>query len=457
MKILAILIAFTFVMSHVQGQNCTNPAACNYNPQAVTDDGSCIVPSANCTACNTANSGLILLDADGDGVCNATDPLPYDTTYSVGSVSTPCTQEAVYVAISAADSLRFVTGFDMVLQYDSSLVFPTGAVRLSPTIANAGWADYAIETNIRARQVTISIYLKAGAPSDTWFAGIGRVAEVEFARKTAFAPGNVAGISAISIVESRDSGIRHRIARGGIWTVYREDALAGKLVFWNGLAPISNDTTSPGAYLPVRIYGNNNAGTAKSTHYTSPDWFGNFSIIYPSGNCIEVVRDIDAATSVMPVINGVDAAIVLRVLLNDGHFLPSVYQLIAMDVNLDGCITAGDLSQINQRTLRIIPEFRQAWNYTDGGQTNGQASLDWVFVDKNMVSQNPAWQPSVTYPADDNTGYSRWRVPGAPRYLTVTSSPCDNVPLQQFIGIMLGDADGNYKGIAPDGRLKIAE
>ena len=53
------------------GLGCTNPIACNYDLNASTDDGSCVVPVANCQACNGTNDGLVLVDADGDGICNA--------------------------------------------------------------------------------------------------------------------------------------------------------------------------------------------------------------------------------------------------------------------------------------------------------------------------------------------------------------------------------------------------
>lgn len=47
---------------------CTNSAACNFNPAATIDNGSCIVP----TGCDTCSGGaLVDGDADNDGVCNA--------------------------------------------------------------------------------------------------------------------------------------------------------------------------------------------------------------------------------------------------------------------------------------------------------------------------------------------------------------------------------------------------
>ena len=50
---------------------CTDAGACNFNPDATVDDGSCLIPIINCTECNAIGDALILIDADGDGVCDA--------------------------------------------------------------------------------------------------------------------------------------------------------------------------------------------------------------------------------------------------------------------------------------------------------------------------------------------------------------------------------------------------
>ena len=57
----------------VQIDGCTDPTACNYNPDATDDDGSCIIPVANCTECNMTNDGLDLIDVDNDGICDLND------------------------------------------------------------------------------------------------------------------------------------------------------------------------------------------------------------------------------------------------------------------------------------------------------------------------------------------------------------------------------------------------
>jgi hypothetical protein len=49
---------------------CTNPAGCNYNPEAITDDGNCIVPQG----CDTCANGLLVDgDANGNGICDVDD------------------------------------------------------------------------------------------------------------------------------------------------------------------------------------------------------------------------------------------------------------------------------------------------------------------------------------------------------------------------------------------------
>ncbi|MDP4826645.1 MAG: hypothetical protein NWR73_03095, partial [Flavobacteriales bacterium] len=50
---------------------CTDVNACNYDAAATADDGSCIVPVANCSQCNASNDGLDIIDTDGDTICDA--------------------------------------------------------------------------------------------------------------------------------------------------------------------------------------------------------------------------------------------------------------------------------------------------------------------------------------------------------------------------------------------------
>ena len=55
----------------IQNLGCTDPTACNFDSQANVDDGSCLIPVADCSQCNGA--ALEIIDTDGDGICNADD------------------------------------------------------------------------------------------------------------------------------------------------------------------------------------------------------------------------------------------------------------------------------------------------------------------------------------------------------------------------------------------------
>ena len=162
----------------------------------------------------------------------------------------------------------------------------------------------------------------------------------------------------------------------------------------------------------------------------------------------------------MPVVNGFDALQVRKLLIFDPTFVPNIYQAIAMDVNTDGVISAGDVSQINQRAVLIIPEFKQAWNYSAAGVSNGELSKDWLFVDSIRLATDVAYAISATFPANDGVGFSKYRVPVVPFCLPVTVTGFATCPLitsEVYRGIMLGDINGNYASIASDGLIKAVE
>jgi hypothetical protein len=127
-----------------------------------------------------------------------------------------------------------------------------------------------------------------------------------------------------------------------------------------------------------------------------------------------------------------------------------------MDVNTDGVVSAGDVSQINLRTVSAIDEFMQSWNYSVEGISTGQLSKDWLFIKDSTALTDQSFQISSTYPGDDGIGFSRWRVPKINHCITVPEMGSCVYPQQKYIGTMLGDIDGNYQNIAPDGLLKSA-
>ncbi len=59
------------ICDNEEPSGCTSSSACNYSPAAAVDNGSCIEPEANCILCISSFPYFIFIDSDGDGVCNA--------------------------------------------------------------------------------------------------------------------------------------------------------------------------------------------------------------------------------------------------------------------------------------------------------------------------------------------------------------------------------------------------
>jgi hypothetical protein len=221
------------------------------------------------------------------------------------------------------------------------------------------------------------------------------------------------------------------------------------LKFWLDNSPIRYDANNPDSYLITTIKQVDTNCIVALTTPALPDLNGNFTI---QSKKLKVERDILSSTPVQAVINVSDIELTQKIIINDLSLTPTIYQLIAADVNTDGTISAGDLSQINMRTAGTIMEFKQKWNYNSIGNSNGIASKDWLFADSTLLA-GPAYVISTTYPFSDGIGFSKTKVPVIPFCLAapaVTASTAGST----YTGIMLGDVNGNYAGIVNDGRVK---
>lgn len=220
----------------------------------------------------------------------------------------------------------------------------------------------------------------------------------------------------------------------------------GTLVFWLDNSPIKYNAANPSQYLITNIYGADSNCVKTPAPAVQPNLTGQFSYNILNGSSVKIERDILPATNVQSVINNTDANLGHKVLVNDTSFIPSIFQIIALDANADGVISAGDISQINQRSVKTLTEFKQKWNYTINGTSNGQLSKDWLFVSATLLN-SPAYKKSLTYPANDGLGYSKYNVPIVPFCLQIPATG-------PITGILLGDVNGNYATAANDGLVK---
>jgi hypothetical protein len=372
-------------------------------------------------------------------------------------------------------------------------------------------------------RMQVSLNLNGSAPMNTVFAGSNgaNLFCVEFLKEAAFAPEETVDFTNLSVTESYYSSNSTKAGNDGSAISVKNQTYIANLEFWSDGQPIkyvqgtnlittvkgsktteaTGTTSSPiiavtnatgvtagmtvvangvpvgttvasVSGLNVTLSANPTAALSASANPPSqvtfvnaatpvtPNTSGVFTHSLLNGQDLRIERDIADLTSVQSMINSADA-VLAKSLIANGNFTPSVYQIMALDVNLDGKVTSGDISQIKQRATLQIPEFRQAWNYNTAGESNGQPSKDWVFVDVTRLSTAP-YQISTTFPAQtmvsgSAVGYSKTNVPVAPFNIAanvLNYATCPEVSTETYKGILLGDVNGSYATAANSVLLK---
>jgi hypothetical protein len=379
------------------------------------------------------------------------------SAYVIPTTSNPCASNLPFcLPITAVQPVNDVIGYDIVLHYNKSKVTPTGVITVSNALINPALTSTANNVDTTNAIMYISVFFNGAAPQGTEFNGTGDVVCVQFAKTSNFGSADTAAFSVSSLQESYFNGVQSKIVSPGSYMSHQETQFNSSLKFWFDNSPIVYDAATPAAHLITNIYGTDDACGAQSLVAVQPDLAGNFSYNVTNGSSVSIQKDINNLTAVQPVVNGFDAFLTRRVIINDVTFLPSIYQILAMDVNLDGVISAGDLSQIDQRAVNQIGEYKQAWNYNSGGVSNGQPSKDWTFVDMNTLS-NTAYLISSTYPFSDGIGYSKSKVPVVPFCLHVpilNPAACRQIGTEVYTGILIGDVNGNFASAVPNSAFK---
>ena len=410
-----------------------------------------------------AEDGMMVITAVATDDKNATtisDPINIKviTPYQISSVEVPCSSDLFCIPIKVTDPVSHVIGFDIIMKYNGLKVNPNGKVNLGSDLTGSAYADYATAVNVAGNTLIISVFLKSTAPDGTFFTGTGQLLCVEFAKLPGFSVSDTIEFSILSLSESYITGVSDKSVKPGTATAYKDYTFAGTLKYWSNGNPIAYNTNKPTQYLITNITGSNPIDCVTEGPALQPDLEGVFKHDVRNGEAVAIQRDILSDTEVQQVINGMDAQLTMKLLLNDDDLIPTPFQLMAMDVNMDGEITSGDLSQINQRSILMIGEFKQAWNYNDQGEkVVDKPSKDWLFVSESFVNQNKAFTISANYPEDDGSGYSKSKSPTALACYPISISDnenCPEIPSENFLAVMLGDINGNYGDIPADGKLK---
>ena len=373
--------------------------------------------------------------------------------YKVLSSSTICSETLyqVPVATSSPYSVNDVKGYDVVINYDATKLVPTGNVTITNELINSTYVESS--SSIASPGVlNLTINLNGSAPASAEFNGNGTIFNVGFTKLAGFNAIDSSIVSVPFMQESYITGVQAKSVKSAKMYSTAIQSYTGNLVFWSDSSPITYNSASPSSALITNIYGSTGSPV-------TPNQNGQFTSNLSSGLDLSIQRDIINENSVQAIVNAADA-VLGKTLLIDGAFTPSVYQIIALDVNLDGVVSAGDISQMKQRTTLSIPEYMQSWNYNNQGVSNGSPSKDWIFVDNARIA-TPAYLISGTFPANDNIGFSKARVPQVPFILpmvvsnyTSNNSTCPTVGTETYKGIMLGDVNGSYASYTADGLLK---
>ena len=406
----------------------------------------------------TDNNGALTSSATLNLVIADPNALPYAVVNTTLNCDVPTV--CIPLAVALASPIDNVKGFDVVLQYDNTKLIPTGNITVYNNLTTSSYVETAYSVNAPSGgtgSINISAYFNGNAPSAAEFQGTGNIFCVEFAKSSTFIGTDSALVSVSFLQESYITGVVSRSASSGKAYSIKNQSYVGNLKFWLDNSPIAFDNALPNNYLVTNIYGATGTTVNNPSTPVQTNMSGQFTHTLTNGLNLKIDRDIVNTNSVQLLVNAADAVLGKTLLLNSSSFVPSVFQVIALDVNLDGVVSAGDISQIKQRATLSIPEYQQAWNYTNAGVSNGQPSRDWVFVDQNSITSNAAYQISATFPSNDNVGYSKGKVPAVSALLpaTVTNySTCPEITEETFKGVMLGDVNGSYAAYAADGILK---
>lgn len=404
------------------------------------------------TAVSTDNLGLTGTSAAVN--VNVIDPA--GSPYAVESIDQVCNEATVCIPISAVGSITDVIGFDMTLTWDDTQIYPTGNIIKSSDFMNPAFYETDNSIDFVNDEMLVSVFLDVDAPVGTSFTGTGELVCIEFAKRIGFQSVDTTVVTVTNMQESYFNGVLLKNpVLPGTFTTFRNTIMNGNIEFWDGQKPIGNDglNTSPTIQANT-AFDCSLASAANPSSLTGPVVLpganGVFTYDMNGGVKFSIGKSIAPTTDVQEVINGFDALLTRRLIIDDASFTPSIYQAIAMDVNRDGVISAGDVSQINQRAVLIIDEFRQQWNYNaDGSQKpTYSVSKDWQFIDNSTVSLNPSYQVSSAFPNDNGTGYSKHRVPKVPFCLTAPVANFANCPetsQESYTGILYGDVNGNWK------------
>ncbi|MCU0429214.1 MAG: T9SS type A sorting domain-containing protein [Cytophagaceae bacterium] len=374
-------------------------------------------------------------------------------SFSLSNAEFSCSPGAeVYVSVNSNSTLvNGIIGIDFTLKFDANKLVASGNYQLGTT-APAG-TIVSINKNTPG-QVSVTMFLSS---LNNTFNGSGSIVRIGFKRAAGFAINTSQSITC-------PDGIHASTFLGSIEGCVPSPAqitypsyFTGK-IFYQGSGSLV--LAGGGTQRPTFIsLANSSCVSDPSSQQTDAN--GVFKVIGTSTlNKLRINRDVPgdrsysalACSQVNAFINGQDALLASQI--SSKTITPTLFQLLAADVNLDGKVTAADATLIQTRSVNAINcEFPQSHNYTlvNGNlQPNAQyvPSTDWLFIDATYFN-------SAAFKANASASL----VPKVPSCLTVSGimpTTCNTGVNQNFIAILLGDVNANWNA-ASASTAKTAE
>jgi hypothetical protein len=144
-------------LSFCSAFGCTDPIACNFDPNATFDNGSCLIPEENCYECNEDNTALVIIDTDGDGICDAYDFIgDTKTLQNIEVYPNPCSDFSnIVIETKESDIFHLVvTNVLGEIVYQENLGIISGQKRIELNTSDFADGIYEIRINSSKGPVT---------------------------------------------------------------------------------------------------------------------------------------------------------------------------------------------------------------------------------------------------------------------------------------------------------------
>ncbi len=425
-----------------------------------TIDWTSVPGDVNITVIATDNLGLASAPFSIEFTVADPNALPYKVNTATQTCDEPTFCAAI--SINPAFPVDNVIGYDITMTYDASKVLPTGNVTVFDVLTNPAFVETSA-TIVAPGELQITAFFNGESLEFTEFTGYGDILCVEFERLPNFNAIDSTEISVPFLQESYIMGVEEKgVEAGNLYSSF-PTAYLSHIVFWQDQSPLAYDIDNPNDFVPTYITGFENGTVVNELSPVVTNTEGSFVHNLENGTEIGFSRDIANNQSVQLLVNAADA-VLAKTLVSSGNFTPTIHQVLALDVNLDGVVSAGDITQLKQRATLAIGEFQQAWNYDNEGNSNGQPSKDWIFVDATTVNQDAAYAISSTFPEDDGIGFSKARVPSVPFVLptaisgyTEGATACPMIMEETYHAVLLGDVNGSFANYDADGVLRSSK